>query len=112
MLIYRPDNFAELAATPEAQSLWLWLQRPSQRVTMQIACRLQRPAIEALSEDLIDQFPSLARSQKARQMIGHMVRQIMEDDGYLLLRSNVRISNRSNVFRRGATYRSVARMLA
>lgn len=108
MLTYRPDNFVEPAMAPDAVQAWQWLQEPEQIATMRIACRLHRPAVEALSDDLKERFPRLARFHLTRQMIGHMVRQVMESKGYYLNRSNVRIRYDDNVFRRGATYRYIA----
>jgi hypothetical protein len=37
-------------------------------------------------------------------MIGHMVRQIMEERGYRLDRSGVRIRRRNNIFFSGSRY--------
>ena len=39
-----------------------------------------------------------------KQMTGHMVRQIMEQNGYRLERSNVKIPRRDNMFSFAARY--------
>ena len=104
MLTYRPDRFSDISNTPEAQKLWTWLQRDEPRLIMHTACALRRPAVEALSPHLKTRFPVLCKHQKTRQMIGHMVRQVLVADGFYMDRPNVRVRAPDNVFRRGSTY--------
>lgn len=104
MLTYRADSFSDIARTPAARALWVWLQDAEPRLVMHTACTLRRPPVEALSPHLADRFPELGSGWKSRQMIGHMVRQVLEADGYHLDRANVRVRARGNLFRRGSTY--------
>ncbi|MEM7440054.1 MAG: hypothetical protein AAF393_10675 [Pseudomonadota bacterium] len=104
VLTYRPDHFKSLAKTKEAKALWNWLQEEPQRLVMQVAARLHRPPVEALSYPLTDSFPAVCSQHRKRQMVGHMVRQIMLADGFQPDRSNVKIISRTSIFKRGSTY--------
>lgn len=101
---YRPDKFANTFDHLDGQSLWVWLHQDHIILIMETACFLRRPAIEALSPLLKKQCPKVVKSVKLRQMIGHMVRQILEYRGYHLDRSNVRIKQKGNLFHFGSAY--------
>lgn len=104
MLTYRPDHFKTVARTEMAERLWHWLQQPAQMIAMRTAIALRRPPVEALSQPLSETFPDVCVHLRIRQMIGHMVRQILLADGHRPDRSNVRIRSENGLFRRGATY--------
>ncbi|WGI20897.1 hypothetical protein [Amylibacter sp. IMCC11727] len=101
---YRPDKFANTFAHLDGQSLWTWLHQEHVILIMETASYLRRPAIEPLSPLLKRHCPKVATSVKLRQMIGHMVRQILERRGYHLDRSNVRIKHKGNLFHFGSAY--------
>jgi len=71
---------------------------------MEVASYLRRPAVEALSPHLLARFGTLIRSNTMKQMIGHMVRQVLEGRGYRLDRNNVRIRRPDNIFFSGSAY--------
>ena len=101
---YRPDKFAAAFQHLDGAQLWTWLHHDDVILRMETACYLRRPAVEAISQQLHAAFPQVLASIKMRQMIGHMVRQILESRGYHLDRSNVRIKQRSNLFHFGSAY--------
>ena len=74
---------------------------------MQVATYLNRPAIEPLSPVLLAEFGSELAEDRIKQMIGHMVGQIMIAAGYELDASGLRIT-RPGLFTSGARYRPVA----
>ncbi len=102
---YRPDHFARLAATPLGQALWHWLHEPAHVQVMEVASYLRRPAVEALSPYLVADFGPNIGQNTTKQMIGHMIRQVLEHRGYHLDRNNVRIKRPGNVFFSGSAYR-------
>lgn len=104
MHTYRPDKFAHAYEKLNGQKYWSWLQQRHVVQIMEAACYLRRPAIEAISPMLKDAFPDVLFTLTLRQMIGHMVRQILEARGFHLKRANVRISQKDNVFRFGSAY--------
>lgn len=108
MTSYRPDKFASAYQTFEGERLWRWLNHPRQVEAMETASYLRRPAIEALSPRLHATFGTLVGSLAVRQMVGHMVRQVMENRGHMVDRANVRIATPGNIFHYGTAYRVAA----
>lgn len=105
---YRPDKFAKTYEHFNGADLWDWLQQDHIILMMETASYLRRPAIEAISPHLKDTFPKVLRSVSLRQMVGHMVRQILEHRGYHLHRANVRIKHANNLFNFGSAYTKAA----
>ena len=105
---YRPDKFATTFETMKGADFWAWLHQDHIVLMMETACYLRRPSIEAISPTLQVAFPQMRRSVKLRQMIGHMVRQILEQLGYHLDRANVRIKHGGNLFTFGSAYKKAA----
>ena len=104
MLTYRPDSFDKTYVHHNGAGLWRWLQSDEAVAQMETASYLRRPAVEPLSPQLKRLFADQIHSLKARQMIGHMVRQILEARGYHLSRAKVKISRKGNVFGFGSAY--------
>lgn len=105
---YRPDKFANTFNHLDGPALWNWLHQDHIILMMETASYLRRPAIEAISPHIEQAFPKVLTSIKLRQMIGHMVRQILQSRGYHLDRSNVRIKQGGNLFHFGSAYAKAA----
>lgn len=103
-LPHRPDHFATLYKTPGGQDLWQRLQNPEIVRIMSVASFLRRPAVEALSPYLHKEFGHDMQSKLMRQIVGHMVRQILENRGLQLDRNNVWIKRPGNMFYSGPAY--------
>jgi hypothetical protein len=102
--MYRPDKFANTFKEENGQALWDFLNTPENLLRMTTASYLGRPAVEPLSPALLQRFgPSIKRT-RLKQMIGHMVRQVLEARGYRLDRSTVKISRIGNIFASGSRY--------
>jgi hypothetical protein len=101
---YRPDKFANTYTHHAGEKIWYWLNQDSAIAMMQTASYLRRPAIEALSPHLKRDFAAEISITAVRRMVGHMVRQILETQGYRLNRANVRITGKDNVFAFGSAY--------
>ena len=103
---YRPDKFEKAFANLQGAALWDFLHRPETVAALQTAVVLRRPGVEAIAPSLLTKFPHQTRKLKFRQMVGHMIRQVMEENGFTLGRANVRISRRSILFRYGSVYQA------
>ena len=101
---YRPDRFTATHARENGDALWSFLNRGDIIVRMETASYLARPAVEPLAPLLLREFGGEVAQRRIKQMIGHMVRQIMERRGYRLCHSNVRIARRGNIFASGSRY--------
>lgn len=96
---YNPGPFASLFARAPGPGIWAFLNSERTIGKMEAASFLTRPAVEPLASDLLEEFSSEILQDPNKQMIGHMVRQIMEAHGYIIVRRDVRIFG-NVVFRR------------
>ena len=101
---YRPDKFADVYQRYDGARVWGWLHSPDILIRLETACALRRPAVEALSIPLKTAFPDLVDTLKFRQLVGHMVRQVLEEQGYGLKRANVRTRQKGCVYGYGSVY--------
>jgi hypothetical protein len=103
-LKYEPQNFRDLAETELGRVLWEFLKRRDNLIRMETATILERAAVEPLATYLVEEFGDQVGDDRTKQMIGHMVRQIMEALGYVIDRTGLRIT-RPSLFTSGASYR-------
>lgn len=91
---YRPDKFSDIGDSAFGVNLWRFLTSHDILLRMDTATYLRRPACEAIQDELVNKFKEF-RTQKEsskeipklnryKQMCGHMVRQIMEQRGFVL----------------------------
>lgn len=104
MTPYRPDRFTATYAHFNGAAVWAWLHQPDILIALQTAVTLRRPAVEAISPHLRTTFAEFTNHLKFRQMVGHMVRQVMEEHGFHMHRSNVRIPASGSLYGYGAVY--------
>jgi hypothetical protein len=102
--LYRPDKFASTYNTEGGLAIWAFLNRDVNITRMETASYLARPAIEPLAPYLLKAFGTRITHRRIKQMMGHMVRQIMESHGYHLKQSNVRITRKGNFFASASRY--------
>jgi hypothetical protein len=88
---YVPGSFKDLYERPLGQQLWPFLLLPENVAHMTTATRLGRPAAEGLEEVLLDRFGDVVFEDRVKQMIGHMIRQIMEANDYVIDMQNVKM---------------------
>jgi len=93
MTVYEPGVFSKLYDSPIGVQLWGFLNEAESVIRMETATGLERPAVEGLEEPLLERFGSSVLEDRTKQMIGHMVRQVMERNGYIIDVQNVKITN-------------------
>lgn len=101
---YEPQQFADLYEQEIGTRLWQFLNARDNVVRMETATFLARPAVEPLSPFLLSEFGEKVREHRVKQMIGHMVRQVMAARGYEIDRGGMRIA-RINLFTSGTRYK-------
>jgi hypothetical protein len=104
-LEYQGRHFNHVSYIVE-RALWAFLTRPDNIVRMETATSLDRAAVEALSGPLIAEFGIEIDQREVKQVIGHMVKQIMESLGYEAERT-LRIT-RPGLFTSGLAFRRIA----
>jgi len=93
MQTYEPSVFANLAESELGRRLWRFLNQDDSIIRMETATELGRPAVEGLEKPLLEAFGEAVLDDRVKQMIGHMVRQIMESQGFVHEMKNVKITS-------------------
>lgn len=63
------------------QQPWAFLTLPENVARLETASELSKPAVEGIEEQLLEAFREGVLADRVKQMIGHMVRQILEQRG-------------------------------
>ena len=93
MADYRPDKFAAEFATPTGKKLWEVLNRPEVVARMETASDLGQPALKPVEDILLAELGEAMLADRVKQMTGHMVRQIMEDRGFVHDASDIKLNS-------------------
>lgn len=103
--MYNPGRFISTYENENGQAIWDFLNLPENIIRMETASYLKKPAVTPLSVGLLNEFGETIKVDRMKQMIGHMVRQIMENKGYRLDQSHVKITIKNNIFGSGSKYK-------
>jgi hypothetical protein len=124
---YAPGSFKSLAESPLGVEVWEFLTRPYIVHAMAVAVDVGAAPVAAISFDLLHEFGSGAATSpplvqladglakrfpqqaqvkvdRLKQMIGHMIRQILEAVGYTLRALYVPTHDKFGVFKTSARY--------
>jgi hypothetical protein len=104
VLAYDSRHFNHVSYAME-RALWAFVTRPHNIIRMETAALLERASVEALSNPLIAEFGIEIDQGEIKQVIGHMVKQIMESLGYETERA-LRIT-RPSLFTSGLAFRRI-----
>ena len=107
---YKPNRFSSTFDNGGGPDIWAFLNQPDNIIRMETATYLVRTAAEPLSPFLLSRFGDDIRAPRLKQMIGHMIRQIMESRGYHVDRNNVRITTTDNMFTSATRYMAGAQI--
>ena len=110
---FTTKTFGSIYETEQGQKIWKFLNKPTSVDRMKAVSDVGKPALLGVEDSLIDSFQvqekaSVTEKDKAqfyrlKQMLGAMVRQVMEAHGYKLKASNVKVPN-SKVFFSASRY--------
>jgi hypothetical protein len=93
MLTYNPEKFASLYASDLGQRIWAFLTQPESVARLETASELCKPAVEGIEEQLLEAFREDVLADRVKQMVGHMVRQILEERDWVLDQSDVKVQS-------------------
>lgn len=99
---YDAGTFQSLADTDLGRRLWRFLNEELTVARLETATDLAKPAVMGIEEQLLRRFGDAVVHDRTKQMIGHMVRQVMETRGYRIERRNVSLG--SALFSKGTRY--------
>jgi len=108
MINFHDWRFSKLFDTELGKELWEMLNRPEVVGRLKEASYYQRAAVDAVTEEIEDSFGKrLEKTGKVKQykrMIGAMIKNILQKEGFEHVRSDVRCV-RGTLFNRGSAYR-------
>lgn len=93
MLTYNPEKFATLYKSDLGQRIWSFLIQPEIVARLETASDLGKPAVEGIEEQLLQEFGDEVLADRTKQMVGHIVRQIMEQRDWVLDQSDVKLQS-------------------
>lgn len=93
MFTYDPEKFSSLYASVIGQHMWAFLTQGEQVARLETASELGKPAVEGIEEPLLEEFGREVLADRLKQMVGHMVRQILEQRGWVLDQADVKIQS-------------------
>lgn len=93
MPTYHPETFAGLFNSQLGQDIWKLLIKPDIVARLETASELGKPAVEGIQEQLLEAFGEEILADRVKQMVGHMVRQIMEQHGWALDQAEVKVQS-------------------
>lgn len=93
MISYNPEKFASLYASELGQRIWTFLTRPETIARLETASELSKPAVQGIEEQLLGDFREEVLADRVKQMIGHMVRQILEQRDWVIDQGDVKVQS-------------------
>ncbi len=102
---YDPWKFIKLAESKLGKQLWDFLNEHDNLIRMETATELKKPAVRALTIHLLSRFGEQVREMRVKQMIGHMVKQIMDKRGFEVDQRDVLVND--GLFHKASRYRRI-----
>ena len=98
-----PNQFSDMANTPFGRSLWEFLNQRECIIRMSAVSEVRRPAVEGVSRLLLEKYKDRVREDRCKQMVGNMIRQIMEKNGFEHSTHNIKVRF-GDLFTKGSRY--------
>jgi hypothetical protein len=82
MLKYEPRQFRNVWTRASSKRMWKYLNIHESLVRMDTAVEIKRTPYEGVAIPFEAEFARFLKNQRIKQMVGHMIRQIMTHHGY------------------------------
>jgi hypothetical protein len=100
-----PGPYTEAANTATGLALWQFLNQTETLALLQVSTANRRPAIEGIQDLLFTQFGKEIKAEIWLRLITRMLRQVMEQQGYVREPRPMKIIN-GKLFKQGARYKT------
>lgn len=106
---YKPEQFINCYNRHSGKDIWDFLNEPEMITRLKTASDLRKPAVESIEQQFINRFKRKIENighekNRLKQMVGHMIRQVLEPQGYKHEKYSVKVS-RSKFFTTGSRYK-------
>lgn len=98
MEAYNPQSFKDVFDSILGQNILNYLISEDAKVRLVLTSQLGHPAAEGIGDVLLDQFGDEVRTDRVKQAIGHMIRYVMEGNGYHLAQRSVKCRRKTELF--------------
>ena len=102
---YKAKNFSDMFNDTNTlgQEIWDYLNTEEIWIRLELTTQLRHPAVEGIGDKLLEKFGSVLNKgnpkfDRYKQMIGHMVKEIMEKHGYIIWQKGVRCRKKTELF--------------
>jgi hypothetical protein len=89
-MTYNPQHFKKTFESDLGQKIWNFLNLDITKSRMEISTELGHTAAEIVGKNLFQLFGTEVKKDRIKQATGHMIRHIMEELGYKLVKRNVK----------------------
>ena len=92
---YIPGTFSDIYSLPIGKEIWDFLNSDKIWDRLELTTYLGHPAAEGVGDMLLEKFPvdfgnASRHKKRIRQAVGHMIRQVMEANGYKVVQDSVK----------------------
>ena len=95
---YNPKSFGDIFEKQLGKDVWDFLNTDRIWDRLELATDLGHPAAEGIGDKLLEEFGDSVRNERMKQAIGHMVRSIMEANGYILEAKGLKCRKKTDLF--------------
>jgi hypothetical protein len=105
---YDPKSFSDIFDTELGKKIWEYLNSEEAWVLLKLTTDLGHPAAEGIGDRLLEKFklppPDTKERDRIKQAIGHMIRPIMEANGYELVQKGAKCRMKLELFSYASRY--------
>ena len=98
MTTYEPKGFRDIFDSPLGQNIWKYLNSIEGINRMILTSELGHPAAEGIGDKLIEQFGEDVKIDRIKQATGHMIKNVMENNGFVHKQKSVSCRKKTEVF--------------
>jgi hypothetical protein len=91
VVIFDGAEFGAFGQSRAARSLWKFLNQPDQVVRLEVASELGHAALDGVVVDLERKFHKSLRNKRTKQMVGAMIKRVLESRGWRVGKKGVRV---------------------
>lgn len=91
MDVFDGAEFGAFGQSRVARSLWRFLNKPDQVVRLEVASELGHAALDGVIVDLERKFNRSLRGKRTKQMVGAMIKRVLESRGWRIGKTGIRV---------------------
>jgi hypothetical protein len=102
--MYDAKSFKDIFNSSLGQEIWHYLKSEEVIGKMILTTQLGHPAAEGIGDILLDKFGIQIKEDRIKRAIGHMIKHIMDENGYKHAQRSVRCRKKTELFTFASRY--------